>query len=272
MAALLVPHCVLANDAETLVSRVASATSALTYDGIFVYAREGHVDAMRVVHTHEEGTEIERLIALSGPPREVVRDGARVTCTFSDEKAVVAEKRAPRDYVGLDLSQPIEHIGRYYQFELIGTERVAGRSAHLVAIHPRSPDRYSLRLWIDEASNLLLKSVVIGRDGNALEQVMFTQIAIGGPLTPDALKAELDGVGYTWYTNSNEQSPPEGSDIGNLAIGWLPSGFELKQEHTQRIATREMPVNHRVYSDGLAMVSVFVEKLMGDAVPLQGYT
>lgn len=262
----------IGNEAEALVDRVAAATRSLTYDGVFVYARDGHVDAMRVVHTQGNGNELERLIALSGPPREVVRDGTRVTCTFPDNKAVMVEKRSPRDYLGLDLSQPIEHVGRYYEFQIIGAERVAGRATRMVSINPRSADRYSLRLWVDQATNLLLKSAVVGRDGEVLEQVMFTQLRVGGPLAPDALQAELEGVGYTWYTNAKSVSAPDDPGIGKLSVGWLPSGFEMKNEHTQRIATRPMPVKHMVYSDGIAMVSVFVEKLVSDAVPLQGYT
>jgi sigma-E factor negative regulatory protein RseB len=262
----------LANEAEALVSRIAAATRDLTYDGVFIYARDSHVDAMRIAHTFENGVELERLIALSGPPREVVRDGKRVTCTFPNNKAVMVEKREPRDYVGLALSKPIEQIGRYYDFELTGAERIAGRPTRIVAIKPRSPDRYMLRLWIDEATNLLLKSAVLGDNGTVLEQVMFTQIAIGAPLSPTALQAELDGVGYTQFTNAEPVSPPEEFDLSKLTVAWLPSGFEMKNAHTQRIATREVPVRHLVYSDGLAMVSVFVEKRLAGAVPLQGYT
>jgi sigma-E factor negative regulatory protein RseB len=262
----------LANEAETLVSRIAGATRDLTYDGVFIYARDGQVDAMRIAHTHDNGVELERLIALSGPPREVLRDGKRVTCTFPDNKAVMVEKSQPRDYVGLALSKPIEQIGRYYDFALDGSERIAGRQTRIVAIKPRSPDRYPLRLWIDEATNLLLKSAVIGESGVVLEQVMFTQIAIGEPLNPTALQAELDGVGYTQFTNAETVEPPDDFDLSNLSVGWLPSGFEMKNAHTQRIITRDMPVRHLVYSDGLAMVSVFVEKRLADSAPLQGYT
>ncbi len=34
----------------------------------------------------------------------------------------------------------------------------------------------------------------------------------------------------------------------------------------------DMPVSHMVYSDGLAMVSIFVEQLIDSAKPLQGYS
>jgi sigma-E factor negative regulatory protein RseB len=269
---MVLANGVRGNEAETLLKRVAEATSALTYDGIFIYSRDDHIDAMRVVHTRKDGTELERLIALSGPPMEVVRDGARVTCTFPDDKAVMVERRTPLDYVGLQLSQPIEQIGRYYEFDVTGSERVAGRVTRKVTVSPRFADRYSLKLWIDQETNLLLKSAVIGRNGQVLEQVMFTQLTVGAPLADDALRAELNGVGYTWHTDSQASATASAPRLGEFTIGWLPNGFEMKNQHTQRLSSSEIPVMHMVYSDGLAMVSIFVEALSGDSPPLQGYT
>ena len=53
---------------------------------------------------------------------------------------------------------------------------------------------------------------------------------------------------------------------------WVPHGFQMKDNNVQHMATSRMPVEHLVYSDGLAMVSIFVEKLMPDEAPLQGYS
>ena len=46
----------------------------------------------------------------------------------------------------------------------------------------------------------------------------------------------------------------------------------MEDHKIQNMATSEMPVGHLVYSDGLAMVSVFIEKLMPDATPMQGFS
>ena len=57
-----------------------------------------------------------------------------------------------------------------------------------------------------------------------------------------------------------------------MTVGWVPSGFSQKSSHTQRLVSSRMPVQHVVYSDGLALVSVFIEELMENVPPLQGYS
>ena len=269
---LHLPLSVAANEAEVLVGKIAEAARTLNYDGDFVYLRESNVDAMRIIHQAQNGTESERLVSLSGSAREVVRNGARITCTFKNDKSVMIEQRESRNFVGIDLSQPIEQVAHFYEFARTGTDRIAGRAVTEVTIKPRSPDRYSYHLWIDEASNLLLKSTVQAPDGSPLEQVMFTRIAIGAPIDITALTPELDGAGYTSYSNEDAPAGPETADIDQVVVGWLPPGFAMKNSHTQHMASTKMPVRHMAYSDGLAMVSVFVEKMMDTVPPMQGYS
>jgi len=271
----LLPVLCWAEDAAQLVRRAIDAGRTLDYDGVFVYQREMALDAMRLIHRGSGGTETERLVSLSGPAREVLRDGSRVTCTFADDKAVMVEKRQPRDLLSFGLSGAVEDLAAEYEFRLGHADRVAGRSTRVVQILPRTRDRYGYRLWVDDASQLLLKSVVLDHDGHPLEQVEFAQIAIGGPISDQMLEPEVNGVDFTWYTN--EAPTPENAPTGDEAgggwqISWLPPGFEMHREQTEHMAASRLPVRHFVYSDGLATVSVFIEKLPESAAPLQGYS
>lgn len=257
-------------DLAARIGRIGPATRALNYEGTFVYAHGATIDAMRIVHVMADGVERERLVSLTGPGREVIRDGARITCTFADDRAVMVEKYRPSDYIGLALSEPVEKIATRYVFESLGTERIAGREALAVMVRPRAADRYGYRLSIDTETDLLLRSAVLSGDGAALEQVMFVALEVGQPIAPEKLRAELDGTGFTHYTN-DAQAPPD-TAAERLEVGWLPSGFSLKKSHRQHLSTSRSPVTHLVYSDGLAMVSVFVEELVDDVQPLNGYS
>lgn len=268
----LLPRVGTAGEAETLLSQVAHATKVLNYEGVFIYAYESNIDAMRIVHKAENGHEHERLMSLTGPAREVTRDGTRITCAFADDKAVMVEQRPPQDFIGLALSEPIEKVGQYYEFKMLKDDRVADRPTKVILIRPRAQDRYSYQLWIDQASNLLLKSTVLDSAGQVLEQVIFIEIQIGHTIVEEKLQSELDGAGFTWHTNVESVPSPAKQEATTLTVGWVPSGFSMKNSHTQRLATSRMPVRHVVYSDGLAIVSVFVEELMDDAPPLQGYS
>lgn len=262
-----------ANDAEDLVRRAIDAGRTLDYDGVFVYQREAALDSMRLIHRGSGGTEVERLVSLSGPAREVLRDGSRVTCTFADDKEVMVEKRQPRDLLTIGITDSVDALTDEYEFRLDHTDRVAGRSTQVVQILPKTTDRYGYRLWIDSATQLLLKSVVLDHDGHPLEQVQFAQIAIGGPIGDELLKPEVTGVDFTWYTNDGSPAAPAPDAVtAGWQVSWLPPGFEMHTQQAQHMVASKLPVKHFVYSDGLATVSVFIEKLQGSTAPIEGYS
>ncbi|MFT4581784.1 MAG: sigma-E factor negative regulatory protein RseB [Gammaproteobacteria bacterium] len=274
LTALLSPT-VLAQyeDAVELMRNMASATEKLNYDGIFIYQREAQIDSMRIVHRADGVVERERLISLSGPEREVVRDGTRVTCLFADDQEVIVEKTEPRNFLSLGVNEPIEQLTKSYTFTVTGRGRIAGRNAVLVGIQPLEANRYAYQLWIDDEFKLLLKSVILNLNGELLEQVQFVQITINQEIPDDLLKTKIEGSEFTWHTNSeDDNSAASVVETSGWAVNWLPSGFHMRNHKVQTISDSDMPVSHMVYSDGLAMVSVFVEQLVEDSKPLQGYS
>ena len=41
----------------------------------------------------------------------------------------------------------------------------------------------------------------------------------------------------------------------------MPAGFSMSEQSKEPMLTSRMPVEHLIYTDGLAMVSIYVEKL-----------
>ena len=271
-AALFAQIALAADPAQDLVRAMHDATRHLNYVGVFVYQRGVQIDSMRLVHEFAGSNEKERLISLSGPAREVIRDGTLVTCLFADDQAAVLEKNSPRDLISIGWSVPVEILLESYSFSLGDGDRVAGRDTVSVTVTPPSEDRYAYRLWVDKQSKLLLKSVILGRGGRILEQVQFTQIEILDEIPPAMLQPEITSVGFTWRTDEGDANPSAQAPETAWRVHWVPHGFQMKDNNVQHMATSRMPVEHLVYSDGLAMVSVFVEKLMPDEAPLQGYS
>jgi len=260
-----------APDAQALLMQMSRAVEALNYDGVFVYQRGGQTDSMRIIHRHDGGRSRERLVSLSGSAREVIRNGEQVVCIFPEDREVLVEKSRPRELFPATFHQPIDRVAEYYRFSVRGTDRVAGRSAWVVAVQPRGRDRYGYSLWIDEESKLLLKSNVIDVDGRVLEQVMFTQLELPARIPDEDLEPAISGDGYTWIAGE-AQAPASADALQDWDVDWVPSGFVLRERAVQPIAASPMPVQHLVYSDGLAMVSVFVEPLEDGNPKLQGYS
>ena len=64
---------------NALLAKASEAVRSETYRGIIVYLREGQLDTLRVIHRRRDGLEQERLVSLTGQPREVIRRGGVVT-------------------------------------------------------------------------------------------------------------------------------------------------------------------------------------------------
>lgn len=265
-----------ADDAGQALRDMHEATRTLNYEGVFVYQRGDHLESMRLIHRYADGAEAERLISLSGPAREVIRQGDRVTCVYADsDGARGAGKTPPRDLIGIGFSAPVDKLDDNYRITVDGQDRVAGRPSTVVAVTPVSPDRYGYRLWLDEQSKLLLKSAILDGSGHALEQMQFTSLEVHASLAPDMLQPGLHGPSFDWHSDAETESDEAaaaaaGGGGGDWKVSWVPPGFEFKERSLQRMGAREAPIDHLVYSDGVAMVSIFVEAVADVTRALRG--
>ena len=255
--------------ARQLINEMSRASRELNYDGIFVYRRDRRMDTMRIIHKADKNGEQERMVALTGYAREVIRNNKSVTCIFPDNQAVMVEKSRPRKFLAAQLPEPIEKIADFYSFSIGGKDRVAGRSTWIVNIVPKDDFRYGYQLWIDDKSRLMLKSELKDNTGSPVEQILFTQLNIVDEIPQQLLKPAISGKGYTWYSGSSEEMPVT-SDSHLWTVMDMPDGFILSDFEKQAVDKNTMPVEHMIYTDGLAMVSVFIEKIMNEPDSMRG--
>lgn len=261
-------------EARMLLTKMSQATRSLSYHGTFVSMRGSRVSMMRIVHRGEAGGERERLISLMGPAKEVIRRNDEVTCIFPRDRAVVVDRRPPRQILGATLSRPVESLAAYYDFSVLGGDRIAGRPASVVGIAPKTPDRYGYRLWVDSESDLLLKSEVIDGGGEVVEQVLFTDLKVRSSIPEAWLEAGISGQGYSWYTGAKRIAAALSSGQwprGQWQVRWIPPGFMMQEDQARAMADGTEPVKHAVYSDGLASVSVFTEKATEATERIEGH-
>lgn len=261
--------------AESALAAMHHATRTLNYDGVFVYHRAEQLESMRLIHRYADEVETERLIALSGPAHEVIRSGTLVTCLSADQHGDTPDKNPPRDIIGIGFSAPVEKLRNSYTFAFDGKDRVAGRSAVVVAVNPHSPDRYAYRLWLDEQTRLLLKSTILDLSGHALEQIQFTQLDVRAEIPSALLKPGIEGAAFQWHTDAEGESAAASVAAAPQAppdwqASWLPDGFEFGENNVQQMPGSSVPNSHLVYSDGLAMVSIFVEAVSDEKHALRG--
>ncbi|MDH5189831.1 MAG: MucB/RseB C-terminal domain-containing protein [Gammaproteobacteria bacterium] len=257
-------------EAHEWLVRMSQAAQMLNYEGTFIYLHNGRLETMQIVHKFGDKGEQERLFSLNGVAREIVRDNSKITCILPDDKSVVVDKSRPKKLFPDDLtSKDVMRLEQYYKFELGEQDRIAGRKTQQVLVKPRDGYRFGYRLWLDSETGLLLKSDMVNETGEPIEQIMFTRIDYSAVISDKALMPELMGKQYKWF--EHEKDTVEAME---LEKGWdvenSPEGFMMTERGRRRLPAGKMPVEHFVYSDGLATVSVYIEKVEEQNDLMQG--
>ena len=246
---------------RALINEMSQASKALNYDGVFMYRLNNQMNTMRIIHKADDNGEKEKLVSLTGHAREVIRTDEQVKCFFPEKNAVVVDESRIGKLVSSYLPEPIESISEFYDFEIAGEGRVAGYDAWVVNIVPKDDYRYGYQLWIEKDSKLLLKSDLKNAKGVSLEQVMFAQIEIGQNIDDQLFAPSYANVDMKLINNIQHGETLSNPVARQWRAAWLPKGFAMSEYSKQAMMTSQNPVDHLVYSDGLAMVSIFIEKM-----------
>lgn len=274
--ALLASALALADEVRDWLRDMSEAAQNLNYRGTFVYLHNGQIGAMRIFHRAAADGEQERLVALTGEAREVLRDQEHVTCILPKSKSVMVDRSVPRKPFPASLPRDLGALDDNYEFLSLGEDRISGLPSRRVEIRPRDAYRYGYRLWLERDSKLLLRSDLIDTGGQPVEQMMFTEVEIVDSLDDRDLEPMLRGEDYTWvgHRNGGEEDDADGETVngGDWAAAWLPPGFMLAQRSRHPMPSDLAEVEHLVFTDGLATVSVYVEPETPDKEPLSGHS
>ncbi len=237
-----------------LLRQIQQAARHLNYEGVFTFQQGEAIESSRMTHVFDGQDEKERIEVLDGPPREYLRRNDEVQSLLPEQKIILREQQRGDRFPGLLLSDPSALEAHYQLRTSPEPYRVAGRSCRVIEIVPRDSHRYGYRLCADLESNLLLKAQTLTGEGSVLEQVAFTQVAIGQAINQQSLRSSWSTAG--WLTQDMQQQV-----IDLAALGWrvpAPPGY-LPTSQLARVFADQRMVNQLVLSDGLATISIFIE-------------
>lgn len=258
-----IPLCVLggllampvqASEIQDLLGRLAAAERQQSFQGTFIYERNGSFSTHAVWHRVEEGGQVrERLLQLDGPAQEVLKVDGQAQCVSGALADQVSEGQA---WPARQLDA--EQLSNWYDIRVAGRSRIANRPASVLVLEPRDQHRYGFQLHLDEETGLPLKSLLLNERGQLLERFQFAQLDTATP-AENALQP------------SSGCRPVRFRAADNMADGrwrsdWLPPGFTLITAQLRRTSSSNDAVAYLMYGDGLARFSVFLEPLKGSVV------
>lgn len=245
---------VQASEVQDLLGRLAAAERQQSFQGTFIYERNGSFSTHAVWHRVEEGGEVrERLLQLDGPAQEVLKVDGQAQCVTGALADQVSEGQA---WPARQLA--VEQLSNWYDMRVVGQSRIANRPAVVLVLAPKDQHRYGFELHLDRDTGLPLKSLLLNERGQLLERFQFAQLDTSAPVD-NAMQP------------SSSCRPVRFRAADSMAEGawrsdWLPPGFTLTTAQVRRVPSADEPVTYLMYGDGLARFSVFLEPLKGRVV------
>jgi sigma-E factor negative regulatory protein RseB len=244
----------VADEGLVLLQRLADAERTQSFQGTFVYERNGSFSTHSIWHRVEEGGGLrERLLQLDGAAQEVVRVDGQVQCASGALADQLVDSQLRPTQV-----RNAKQLSEWYELRVLGKARVAGRATQVLALVPRDQHRYGIELHLDQQTGLPLKSLLVNDKGQLLERLQFTQLQVE---TPAAASLEPSSG-----CRSVSVAPVQAGVVEAWHSDWLPPGFTLKSVAQRRSPASDEPVACQVYDDGLARFSLFIEPLRGATV------
>jgi sigma-E factor negative regulatory protein RseB len=245
------------SDPEALawLDRMSRNTQQVAHKGVITFQRGDDLQVMQLSHRVAGPAVSEQMTRLTGQGAQVVRDNHPLNCIHPGHLLL---------QLGSELAEGECGIASHYRLGMADGERVAGRSTVRITVSPRDMYRYGYQLELDRQTALLLKASTVGRGNKVLERFQYADVAYndGGAGDP-----EVEIVHHAAHPEPGRPAVGIGVPWG---LRWLPSGF-LATDETAADSAR------RTYTDGLAVFSVFLERLAatmpsGEGVVRQGST
>lgn len=262
---------------EQWLMEMGSNASRLNYSGSLVYTEGRRMQSMRIYHSVKNGVRRERLVHLSGEPREVIRRGDTVLCIDKVNGEVELKSASGVSAVAGSGDFTSHYAARFaalsepYQVIFAGQGRVAGRDVILIDLLPKDQYRHGFKLALDNESKLLLRSLMVDEAGQVLERFEYTQIGIGQDIADEDLEPQLKVAG----------KPRPASAAGETAqrqplawkVGWVPPAF-MQSQPVASAGGGDIDPGAQMFSDGLTAFSVFVDEqsAMGQHTEQRGAT
>ena len=237
-----------------LLQQMNVASQSLNYELSFISINKQGVESLRYRHARVNNQPLAQLLQMDGPRREVVQRGNEISYLEPGLEPFTLNGDYIVDSLPSLVYTDFKRLSPYYDFISVGRTRIADRLCEVIRVVARDGTRYSYIVWMDAETRLPMRVDLLDRDGETLEQFRVIAYTVNGQVASSMqtlAKANLPPL----------LSVPQGDNVDfNWMPSWLPQGFSEVSSSRRQLPTVDMPVESRLYSDGLFSFSVNVNR------------
>jgi sigma-E factor negative regulatory protein RseB len=263
LCGVLLSGSAMAGEAYSWLQKMSQANQQLSYTGTLVYLRGDQLSTLKVIRRHQDHQLQERLYTLDGVQREIIKKGEQTRCLLPKDESLVVESQLAQGFVPQLELQQWRLLETAYDIEVLHSGRVAGRPSQVIGIHSKDHSRFDYELWLEEDTGLLLRMKMFDpQTREVLRQMSFTEVNIGAAIADEALQQSHQLGSYIALPSKNEAKARKITHEPRWRLVGLPKGFELisaQQVAADGVSGKQTQIEHLVYSDGLASISLYVE-------------
>lgn len=241
--------------------RMHEAARRRTYTGTFVVSAGNSISSARIWHVCDGDLQMERVEALTGPPRSTFRRNEQLLTLYPDSRLAVAERRESFGQFPNLLQPGGTALGQLYGIRFAGSERVAGLEADVVQLRPNDALRFAYQIWTEKKTGMVLKLQTIDARGRVLEQAAFSELQLDAPVSMTKLAqmmANTEGYQVERTDLVKTSAADQGWGMKSAVPGFQAVSCYLRPTAVPADARPESTLQW-IFSDGLATVSLFIE-------------
>lgn len=237
-----------------LLQQMNAASQSLSYELAFVSINKLGVESLSYRHARVDNKPFAQLLQLDGPRREVVQRGNEISYFEPGLEPFTLTGDYIVDSLPSIVYSDFKKLSPYYDFISVGKTRVADRMCEVIRVVARDGTRYGYIVWMDTQTKLPMRVDLLDRDGETLEQFRVINVALN-----DSIGNDMSGLAKASLPPL--LSVPDGDKANfNWSASWLPQGFKEVSSSRRPLAAIGVPVESRLYSDGLFSFSVNVNR------------
>ena len=220
------------------------------FSGKYILYAGSNSESFNIHHAWINKKNYTSKIATSGSERQVLYKNREIVFYAKNQQgATAAGLDGLRTFPFVLPRNPERILAATYSIQKKGSQRIAKRVCDEMVLQPRTPNRFTQVLCLDQKTGLALKQVIFLQESQPLETQVFSEL-VYRKLGISSFNSVRGLKRWTKRTERNLVA----RELKNTQLAGLPEGFSIVA-----VKNNHKDARHFVLTDGLIQVSLFLE-------------